>query len=371
MTNKTSHLQRILLAPFALIYGIIIWFRNRMFDYGFFHISEFQIPIISVGNITAGGTGKTPHVEYLISLLKDEYKLAILSRGYKRKTSGFVMANATSQPDEIGDEPCQMKEKFPKVAVAVDAKRSRGMQKLTELCPDLEIVVLDDAYQHRWVKPGISVLLTDFNRPMKDDMLIPSGLLREPASESKRADFIIVTKCPQEIKPIDQRLMEKDMRQYAYQHLFFTTYKYGQPTPLFESNTVKNISKLIESKPYILLLTGIAENSELRKHVEGFAGKIIEMSYPDHYEYSAHDLHDIIDTYSGIMVKEKCILTTEKDAIKLKQFGTLDEEIKSALFYIPIEVEFLNNDAKNFNQHIQTYVRNNKSDSILHKKSYK
>ena len=219
--KKGFQIQDILFYPLSLIYGIVVWIRNVMFDINILKSKEFTIPVISVGNITVGGTGKTPHVEYLIRLLKDEFKIATLSRGYKRKSFGFVLANESSTVIEIGDEPRQIKQKFPEIAVAVDSNRVKGINKLLQSEKNLNAIILDDAFQHRYVSPGLSILLVDYNNPLKDDYLLPFGRLREQAGERQRADIIIVTKCPSKIKPIDQRLLEKDLKMFAYQKLFF------------------------------------------------------------------------------------------------------------------------------------------------------
>jgi tetraacyldisaccharide 4'-kinase len=366
--NKGFHIQDIILFPLSLLFGIAVWVRNRLFDFKFLRSKEFEIPVISVGNITVGGTGKTPHVEYLIRLLKDESRVAMLSRGYKRKTTGYVFGTVNSSSDDIGDEPRQIKQKFSEITVAIDAKRVRGITKLLESEKGLEAVILDDAFQHRYVAAGLSIILVDYSFPLKNDFLLPYGRLREPASERARADIIIVTKCPAKIKPIDQRLLEKDLKMFAYQKIFFTTLNYGEPIPVFES-FAKDISlaKIQSINPAVLLLTGIANPFPLKKHVNTFSNKIEELTYPDHYAYNASDLHELIVKFSSISQKDKIIITTEKDAMRLQHFTDLDEEIKAALYYIPIRIEFLENESKDFNHIITSYVRNNKPDNILHK----
>ncbi|MGM0504272.1 MAG: tetraacyldisaccharide 4'-kinase, partial [Bacteroidota bacterium] len=213
--NKT--IQKILspiLLPLSLLYGLIIYLRNRFYDYGFFKSTSFTIPIISIGNITVGGTGKTPHVEYLADLLKSEFSVATLSRGYKRKTKGFILAGDQSTAKEIGDEPRQIKQKFPNIEVAVDSKRVRGIQKLIDSNKDLDVVLLDDAFQHRKVQTNLSILLVDYNRPIDKDFMLPLGNLREQAFEKKRASIIIITKAPKDIKPIERRVLFNELHPY-------------------------------------------------------------------------------------------------------------------------------------------------------------
>ncbi|KPL12396.1 MAG: tetraacyldisaccharide 4'-kinase, partial [Bacteroides sp. SM23_62] len=210
MPVPTRNNLRILLYPFSLLYGLAVSIRNKLYDYSVIKSHEFPIPIISVGNITVGGTGKTPHVEYLIELLKDEFNVAVLSRGYKRKTRHFIMAGSDSGVEDIGDEPVQIKQKFPDVHVAVDRKRVNGVEQLMAKIPDLDVVLLDDAYQHRRIKPGLSILLIDFNRPITKDRLLPAGRLREKAYEKRRGNIILVTKCPDRLKPIERQMIVKD-----------------------------------------------------------------------------------------------------------------------------------------------------------------
>jgi tetraacyldisaccharide 4'-kinase len=365
--KKGFKIQYVLLYPLSLIYGIIVWFRNCLFDFKIIKSHEFTIPVISVGNITVGGTGKTPHVEYLVRLLKEDYSIATLSRGYKRKTSGFILSSQDSIAEEIGDEPCQIKHKFPDINVAVDANRVRGINTLISKIKDLKVVILDDAFQHRYVTPGLNILLVDYSNPLENDHLLPFGKLREHPNEKQRADIIIVTKCPSRIKPIDQRLLEKDLKTFAYQKLYFTTLEYGEPIPVFK-NSAKQMSfeEMRSVKPILLLLTGIANPRPLKTHIRGISTRIEDVTYPDHYAYTASDMHELIDRFSALPSNQKFIITTEKDAMRLHQFPDLEDEIKSVMYYIPVHVEFSENDAKSFNSFITNYVRNNKPDSILY-----
>lgn len=360
---------RLFFYPLAFIYGLVVFIRNVLFDLKILKSTEFTLPIISVGNITVGGTGKTPHIEYLVRLLKDDFAIATLSRGYKRKTNGFILAGDNSSSEEIGDEPRQIKQKFSDILVAVDANRVRGINRLLQEKKDLKAILLDDAFQHRYVAPGLNILLVDFNRPLKDDKLLPVGMLREPAAQRERADIIIVTKCPQKLKPIEQRLIEKDLKMYAYQKVYFTTFEYGEPVAVFKKYAREiSFSEMREGKPFILLLTGIANPRPLKTHVRGISTKIEEIEYPDHYNYDAKDLHSIIERFSAIQGDKKYIITTEKDAMRLQQFADLDEELKAIMYYIPVSVKFLEPDEQaNFNHQITSYVRNNKPDNILHK----
>jgi tetraacyldisaccharide 4'-kinase len=359
----------LLLYPFSLLYGLVTFVRNLLYDYNIIKSHEFPIPIISVGNITAGGTGKTPHVEYLVKLLKDEFKVAVLSRGYKRRTRHFILAGPDSGVQDIGDEPVQIKQKFPDIHVAVDRKRVNGVQQLMAKIPNLDVVLLDDAYQHRRIKTGLSILLIDFHRPIMEDRLLPVGRLREKVYEKRRAHIILVTKCPDRLKPIERRLIVKDASLYAFQHLYFTKLAYREPVPVFmDASPEISPSEIRAASPAILLVTGIANPRLYKRHLRSISTRITEMIFPDHHPFSQRDINQILQAYNNMEGEYRFIFTTEKDAMRLRKFANIDLEIKNRLFYIPIETEFLNEDTENFNNQILKYVKNNKRDSILHKK---
>lgn len=356
------------LYPAWLIYGFVIFVRNKLYDLKVFKSHEFHFPIISVGNITVGGTGKTPHTEYLIKLLKNDYKIAFLSRGYKRKTRDFIVATEQSSAASIGDEPLQVKRKFPDITVAVDRNRVNGINKLMANIPELDIILLDDAYQHRSVSPGINILLIDYYRPLKDDSLLPIGRLREPAIEKERADVIIVTKVPQDISAMNKRLLLLNVDAKSHQKVYFSGIHYGSLKRVFESVGTENIPVLDKKKKHtILLVTGIADPSSIVSYLEPFAKEIIPMRFPDHYAFTQKDITSIVDKYKSIPGDDKLIITTEKDAVRLT-FYEAPENLSEAWYYLPIEVEFLPNEGEHFNHHILHYVKNNNKNSILYKK---
>lgn len=357
----------LLLYPFSLLYGGFVFIRNLLYNYNVIKSHEFPIPIISVGNITVGGTGKTPHVEYIVRLLKDDFKLAVLSRGYKRKTRHFILADLDSSVQDIGDEPVQIKQKFPDIQVAVDRKRVNGLRQLMRKFPDLDVVLLDDAYQHRRIKPGLSILLIDFNRPMSEDRLLPAGRLREKAYEKRRANLILVTKCPDRLKPIERRLIVKDISLFAFQHLYFTRLGYREPVPVF-IDTPQNspLPEIKSAGPTILMVTGIADPRLFKHHLRSISARIREITFPDHHGFSQRDINEILKEYNDMEGEDRFIFTTEKDAMRLRKFTNIDREIKNRMFYVPIETEFLNEDTETFNNQILKYVRNNKRNSILH-----
>ena len=244
------------LYPVSWIYGTGVWLRNKLFDWGIYKERKFDIPVISVGNITVGGTGKTPHTEYLIRLLQKDYKVAVLSRGYKRKSKGFVLARPDTSVQMIGDEPFQMKQKFPDIHMAVDRDRCHGIEQLcnSHIAPGTEVIILDDAFQHRYVKPGINILLVDYHRLICEDTLLPAGRMREPENGKSRAHIVIVTKCPKDITPMDLRVLSKQMELYPYQQLYFTTLAYGKLHPLFTAGNAVSL-KEIEKAGHILSLS--------------------------------------------------------------------------------------------------------------------
>jgi tetraacyldisaccharide 4'-kinase len=355
-----------ILFPLSLLYGFIIYIRNRLYDYKILKSNHFNVPLISVGNITVGGTGKTPHIEYLVDFLKSEFKVATLSRGYKRKTKGFILSTSESTDIEIGDEPRQIKQKFPEIDVAVDADRTNGINRLIALKKDLDLILLDDAYQHRKVDTNLSILLIDYSRPIDKDFMLPFGDLRELASEKKRANIIIITKSPKDLKPIDRRIIFNNLKSYPYQIVYFTSFDYGKLKPVYSSsaNNIEN-KDLIDHD--ILLVTGIANPKPLREHIiENISKNIQELEYSDHYDFKESDFKKIMHKFDSIESDKKIIITTEKDAMRLQKFSNIANHLKDLVFYIPIQVTFLNDRTDNFNQQIIEYVRKSKKHSFLY-----
>ncbi|TFD98043.1 tetraacyldisaccharide 4'-kinase [Dysgonomonas capnocytophagoides] len=370
VTNiKNSHINKWLL-PLSWMYGLIVFIRNKLFDWKILKQKEYPVPVICIGNITVGGTGKTPHTEYLISLLKTNYKVAVLSRGYKRKSSGYILATPDSTASQIGDEPYQIKNKYPDILVAVDSKRQRGIENLLSL-PDNEkpdVILLDDAFQHRYVKPSFTVLLTDFNRLMTHDALLPAGRLREPAHYAEKADIVIITKCPTSTKPLDQRILSKDLHLYPYQNLFFTSFQYGLLSPVFNTDKPKLSLNEISNKD-VLIVAGIANPKPFERKIRRHAKKAEKMLFSDHYQFSDKDITSIEEKVNSLGKREKMIITTEKDAARLKSFVNLDKSFKEMLYYLPIEVIFVNeHDKEIFNNKITEHVRENTRNGQLHQK---
>ena len=354
------------LLPLSWIYGSIVRFRNWLFDIGLKKSKAFSIPIISVGNITVGGSGKTPHVEYLVRLLHDKVKIAVLSRGYKRKSHGYVLADESTTMSEIGDEPFQMHKKFKDIYVAVDAKRTRGIENLQseEETKDVEVVLLDDAFQHRYVKPGINILLVDYHRLIIYDKMLPAGRLREPLSGKNRADIVIITKCPKDLKPMEFRVLTKAMDLYPFQNLYFTCINYDKPRGVFEDKQIA----LKDLKDYhVLLLTGIASPKQMEHDLKPMAKEIHSLSFGDHHRFKGKDVDRINETFEA-MSEPRIIITTEKDAVRLRETEGLYEKIKESMYELPIKVNFMLEQEDNFNEKIISYVRKNSRNSILAKR---
>ena len=356
------------LLPLSWLYGLGIKFRNMLFEMNVLKSKSYSVPVISVGNITVGGTGKTPHVEYLIRLLKDQFNVAMLSRGYKRKSSGYVLAATDTKMEKIGDEPYQIKQKYPKVTVAVDAKRTRGIEHLIHDndTKDTDVILLDDAFQHRYVKPGVNILLVDYHRPIIYDKLLPAGRLREPLKGKDRADIVIVTKCPKDLKPMDFRVLTKQMNLYPYQQLYFTTLEYDRMNPVFRNQGDKSMI-LEDLKDYhVLLLTGIASPKQIYYDVKPHAKSVNSLAYGDHHAFKQKDIHHINETFAN-MPSPKVIITTEKDMVRLETMEGLSEEVRKSLFVLPVRISFMLEGEATFNENIIGYVRKNSRNSILAK----
>ena len=357
------------LYPVSWIYRTVVAMRNKLFDWGVFQSKSFNIPVICVGNLAVGGTGKTPHTEYLIELLRDKYQVAVLSRGYKRRTSGYVLATPQSTVKTIGDEPYQMHTKFPSVTLAVDENRCHGIEKLLRLKePAVDVILLDDAFQHRYVKPGLSILLTDYHRLFCDDILLPAGRLRESINGKNRAQIVIVTKCPQDIKPIDYNIITKRLNLYPYQQLFFSSFRYGNLRPVFSQNDSDSITGDSRNKEVplssltdanILLVTGIASPTPMLERLKEYTQNIDLLSFGDHHDFSHRDIQLVKERFNKLKGEQRIIITTEKDATRLLHHPAVNEELKPFIYALPIEIEILQNQQDKFNQHIINYVREN------------
>ncbi len=340
---------RILLLPFALLYWLGIAIRNWLFDKNISKSSGFGLPLICVGNLSVGGTGKSPMVEYLVRILKDKYKVATLSRGYKRKTKGYALANETTTALEIGDEPMQFHLKFPDVPVAVGEERLVAIPQLLHDRPDTEVIVLDDAFQHRRIRAGLNIILTDYNNLFTRDFYLPTGDLRDLKSSYKRAQIIIVTKCKPDLQEAEKQKLVKEINPLSHQQIFFTAIEYGQ---LYHITTNKPLR--LDSNTEVLLVTGIANPRPLKKLLEEHSSSYHLSQYSDHHIFSIDDLKDIKKRFDTIETTNKIILTTEKDAVRLAKFNN---EITELPFYIiPIRHRFLFEESNSFDKLVTDFV---------------
>lgn len=352
------------LIPLSWLYGLGVWIRNMLFEWGVFKSKSFDIPIISVGNITVGGSGKTPHVEYLVRLLKDLTQVAVLSRGYKRKTKGYLVADEKTSVSDIGDEPYQMKKKFGNVHIVVDKDRCHGITRIQtdEATKNTGVVLLDDAYQHRYVKPGINILLVDYHRLIIYDKLLPAGCLRESKEGKNRADIVIITKCPKDLKPMEFRVLTKAMELYPFQQLYFTTIDYDKLRD-FDGDGSYPLNS-IHKNTHVLLITGIASPKQMIEDLKHYTSHITHLAFPDHHQFTKSDVNKINDTYRK--QKQPCmVITTEKDATRLYELTTLDADVVKNMKVLPIRVKFMLNQSSEFNNKIIDYVRKNSRNSIL------
>jgi len=350
---------RWLLFPFSLLYGLIVSIRNWCYDGGILKSRKFKIPVISVGNVEVGGAGKSPMTEYLVRLLKDHYQLATLSRGYGRKTKGFLTVTPDSTAEQAGDEPLQFKYKFPDITVVVCEKRVDGIK---ELVHTHNLVLMDDAYQHRAVKPGLSILLFDYNRINEPHLLLPAGYMREPFSGRWRADIVVVTKCPEQLSNDEQQKIAGKIDPLPYQSLFFTSIVY---LPLQDLNSNKS-DVTLDSDTTIFLVTGIANPKPLVHHIKKYTSKLVHHNYPDHHRFSLKNISKLADEFAACTAQKKVIITTEKDAQRLVEHELLPLVQSLPVLVIPIGVQFLNNAAQQFDQLVIQYVREHTTNNLIH-----
>ncbi len=340
---------RILLFPLSLLYGAAICVRNWCFDKGLFSSASFNLPVICIGNLAAGGTGKSPMVEFLVRKLKADFKVAVLSRGYKRKTKGYALADETSTALDIGDEPMQFQTKFPEVTIAVGEERMVAIPQLLHDRPDTNVIILDDAFQHRSVKAGMNILLTDYNNLFTRDWFLPTGDLRDEKRSYNRSQFIVVTKCKRDLSDFEKQQIIREIKPLKNQEIFFSFIDYGNPYHIITKDFFQ-----ITDKVDVLLVTGIANPEPLKKWLNTNSNTYYELSYSDHHIFSIDDLKSIISRFQHIEAPSKIILTTEKDAVRLMKFS---RELRELPFYvIPIQPSILFNEEKRFTDLIVKFI---------------
>jgi tetraacyldisaccharide 4'-kinase len=347
---------RMLLFPFSLIYYLVIWIRNVLYDKNFFKSVSFNLPIICVGNIAVGGTGKSPMVEYLVRVLKSDYKVATVSRGYKRKTKGYALAHEKSTALEIGDEPMQFHIKFPDVAVSVGEQRLVAIPQLLQDRPDTNVIILDDAFQHRAIKAGLNILLVDCGNLFTRDWYLPTGDLRDEKRSYKRADIIIITKSDPQLTEGEKEKVISEIEPQQHQQIFFSTISYGKPYHIITAETMQ-----VTEEMEVLLVTGIANPRPLKRLLQETAAAYYQLSFNDHHIFTIDDLKEIIKRFETISAGTKIIITTEKDAVRLSKF---ENELKRLpLFVIPIEHKFLFSGELSFNEAVKGFITNFKQTS--------
>ncbi len=341
---------RVLLYPFAVLYGAIVWLRNRMYDAKFFTSIGFTVPVITVGNLSTGGTGKTPHVEYLVRLLQYRYRVATMSRGYKRHTQGFMVADNNSNALRIGDEPMQYHIKFPELIVSVAEDRMIGIPALLQRRPEVDAIILDDAYQHRSVKAGLTILITDFSRPFYKDHILPFGSLRENRNAYKRANVIIVSKCPLDMTAAQAKEIEQHINPVPGQQIFYTGIRYDTPFDMISNELVPIAGQ------NIILVCGIARPEPLQAYLKNNATDVHTLTYQDHHYFVSQDLEEIKSAHENWKVEHKIIVTTEKDAARLHLHFDKLKDWNIPIVVVPIAVTVLFEKGAEFDEIVLKYV---------------
>lgn len=354
--NMLVTLLRPLLYPFSILYGIIMWLRNKLYDSGIYSSITFSVPVINVGNLSTGGTGKTPHIEYLIRLLQYEYKVATMSRGYKRRSKGFILAGTSSTAFELGDEPMQFHLKYPEVAVSVAEERMTGIPALISEKPFTEVVLLDDAYQHRSVKAGLNILITDYAKPFYTDFILPFGNLRESRSAYKRANIIIVSKCPAQLGQKEQQKIIESIAPLPHQQVFFTKIKYGTCYDIFTG-----ASLLLTPQHKVILISGIAKPEPMLNYLKTKVAEVHLLRYADHHYYTDNNLEEIKQTFDNWPSANTVLVTTEKDATRLSLKKEKLQEWDLPLFVLTIEIGFLNDGGK-FDKSVIQYIERERAE---------
>lgn len=340
------------MAPFSLLYGVGVGLRNYFYKTGLLKSISFNLPVISVGNLSVGGAGKTPHIEYLIRLLKDYLNVATISRGYKRKTKGFMFVQPNMNAESVGDEPLQFKRKFQDIVVTVSESRTFAVPEIVGEHPNTQVVLLDDAFQHRSIKPGLNILLTEFSKPFTKDYLLPSGRLREWRSAYQRADVIVVSKCPKEVSPEEKERVIKDIAPLESQKVFFSYYDYDHPYYSFNSR----YRLKLEPDMSVLLICAIARADYLVEYLEEKVENVRVLEYEDHHFYSKYEVANLQSTFEKWDAPKKLILTTEKDAMRLELHQQFLRENKTPIFSLPVKVKFHFDEGEAFDQEVKDFL---------------
>lgn len=348
---------KLFLWPFSLLYGLVMLIRNKLFDWKILPSKRFGVAVIGVGNLSTGGTGKTPHTEYLVNMLHKKRNVAVLSRGYKRDTKGFRSVSATSTAAEVGDEPAQVKRKFPGVLVVVHERRKKGIEKIIKDYPEVDTIILDDAFQHRYVQPGLKLLLTDYYKPFFDNHVLPMGNLREFKSGARRADAMIITKTPDVFSPLEKRFFEHRLQPYRKTSIFFSSLKYAPPLPVWPL-TIQPDKRGFKT---IFMLTGIENPDAFQQYLHARCEELRSYRFRDHHQFSSNDLCSVRDDFNACISRSKAVITTEKDAMRLQSGQAKDILQGIPVYYIPIKVVFHKTGKTTFDAFILEYLQKEKS----------
>ena len=349
-----NNLVKLLLAPLSLLYGLGVSLRDFFYKKGLLKGVAFDLPIISVGNLSVGGAGKTPHIEYLIRLLRPYLNVATLSRGYKRKTKGFLTVAQNNDAETVGDEPLQFKRKYPDVNVVVAENRTFAVPKILMDKPDTQVILLDDAFQHRSIQPGLNILLTEYSYPFTEDYLLASGRLREWRSSYRRADVLIVSKCPPEVTQEEKDYYVNTIKPFPHQRIFFSYYEYQRPYYILNYKYSVNLEPDVD----VLLICAIARTDYLVEHLESQVNSVQVMEYEDHRYFSKFDVSFLKTNFDKMESKKKVIITTEKDAMRLQLHHPYLQEHKLPIFALPVEVKFHYEEGEKFDEDIKRFLLN-------------
>lgn len=345
---------KFLLAPAAALYKAAVTFRHRLFDWGILRSERFDIPIICIGNITVGGTGKTPMAEMIVAYMSQMHHVALLSRGYGRRTKGYLEVQPDAHYRDAGDEPLQIKLKFPDTVVVVCEKRADGIRRILSEHPEVDLIVMDDGFQHRYVEPKINVVMIDATRPVQHDRMLPVGTLRDLPEELHRAHYFVVTKCPERMAPIERRILRKVLIQVAYQKVYFTRIESFQPQPLYPDEADAEPLRLQRE---VIALSGIGNPKPFIASLSERYRVVEEILLDDHHVYRVRDVRNIGELLARH--PDAVVVTTEKDAVKLTNRAKIPAEVRSRLYYQPINISFIEDSATDFLQKLEEDVRAN------------
>ena len=347
-------MRELLLAPLAMLYRMVVSLRHKLFDCGLLKSEKFDIPIVCIGNITVGGTGKTPMSEMVIGYMSRTHRVALLSRGYGRRTKGYLEVTTTAHYRDVGDEPLQIKRKFPDTVVIVCEKRVEGIRRIQAEHPEVNLIVMDDGFQHRYVDPKINVLMVDSTRPIQSDHMLPLGSLRDLPEQLYRAHYFIVTKCPEQMPPIERRILRKVLIKYAYQHIYYTRFECFTPQPIFPEDAV---GEPVVKQRKVIALSGIGNPGPFLRTLGEWFEVVAEQTCKDHHVYRVSDMQKL-----ALLLRQHpdaVIVTTEKDAVKLCRPERIPVEVRRALYYMPITISFIEDSATDFLQKLEADVRGN------------